>query len=440
MIELIIGTYGLACWLIFKKFKLVPVTTYTVCTAILGGIVLLMGILILLSMYHPVTHDGRFYAAITPIVPQVRGRVTDVDVVPNEPIKSGDVLFRIDPEPYQLEVDRLEAALSSINSKVAQLSEQHAAAQAATRQAQANLEVAESDYDRQARIEVDQATELIAQIKSRLDMAAVNLDRQRQLRPSGATSQQALEEAETRVKSLDAQLAQAEAARNASEEKLASGGDRLQSAREALKRAEADERAAKLALDAEHDGMNPDVKQTLAELELKRWELEQTTVRAPSDGYATYVALRPGQMATPLPMTAPMVFVPKENPEFIASFPQNVIASFEPGLEAELAFKAYPGHIYKAKVKRVLAIIPEGQFLASGQLQSVTPSSAAGRIPVAFEYGDDVRDLDLPVGAQATVAVYTHHAHAMSIVRKIILRIKSWENYVFFLSGFNVGH
>ena len=214
----------------------------------------------------------------------------------------------------------------------------------------------------------------------------------------------------------------------------------MQGAREALKGAQAEERKARLALEAESDGMNPEVRQTLAQLEQKRWELEETVVRAPADGYATYVGLRPGQMATPLPLTAPMVFVTKEKAQFIASFPQNVIGSIEPGLEAELAFKAYPGQIFKAKVARVTPIIPEGQFVVSGQLQSITSGQAPGRIPVIFEYGEDVEKLNLPIGAQASVAVYTHHFHAMAIVRKIILRIKSWENYVFFLSDLNIGH
>ena len=101
MIELILGTYGVACWLVFKKFRLIPVTTYTVCTAILGGIVLLMGILIMLSMCHPVTHDGRFYTSVTQIVPQVRGKVISVPIVGNQPLKEGDELFRIEPRPYE---------------------------------------------------------------------------------------------------------------------------------------------------------------------------------------------------------------------------------------------------------------------------------------------------------------------------------------------------
>lgn len=440
MIELIIGTYGVACWLVFKKFRLVPITTYTVCTAIFGGIVLFMGIMILLSMCHPVTHDGRFYSAVTQIVPQVRGTVVEVPVTPNEPLKEGDELFRIEPQPFQLEVDRLEAALAGMNSQVAQLSERHAAAEAAKRAAEANLLVTESEYDRQARISQEQAADQIKQIKSRLTFAETNLARSRELLPSKAITQQQFEQTQTQVETLKAELNQAVAAERAAQEKIASGGNRLQAAREALKQAEAEEREARLALEAESDGMNPEVRQALAQLEQKRWELEQTVVRAPSDGYATYVGLRPGQMATPLPVSAPMVFVTKEKPMFIASFPQNVIPYIEPGLEAELAFKAYPGQIFKAKVSRVTPIIPEGQFVASGQLQSVTPGHAPGRIPVTFEYGDDVAALDLPVGSQASVAVYTHHFHAMSLVRKIILRIKSWENYVFFLSNFNIGH
>jgi hypothetical protein len=50
---------------------------------------------------------------------------------------------------------------------------------------------------------------------------------------------------------------------------------------------------------------------------------------------------------------------------------------------------------------------------------------------VVFEYGDDIEGLNLPGGAQATAAIYTEHFHVLSILRKIILRIKSWENYLF---------
>ena len=56
-------------------------------------------------------------------------------------------------------------------------------------------------------------------------------------------------------------------------------------------------------------------------------------------------------------------------------------------------------------------------------------------MPVSFDYEDDLAALNLPVGAQATTAIYMEQAHALSIVRKILLRIKSWEHYLFFVTG-----
>src|SRR5262245_19100389 len=118
MLELIVGTYGALCWLLFKKFKLIPINTYTVSGAVLGGIFLAAFLLISLSVCHPVSGDGRVYAPVTHIVPPVRGQVTEVAVTADSELKQGDVLFRIDPRPYQYEVDRLEAVLADRNLKL----------------------------------------------------------------------------------------------------------------------------------------------------------------------------------------------------------------------------------------------------------------------------------------------------------------------------------
>ena len=121
MVELIVGTYGVLCWLLFKKFKVIPVTTYSVVTAFLGGGVILLMLYIFLSVFHPVSHDGRMYAPVVQIVPNVRGTVIEVPVQANVPVGKGDVLFKIDSEPFQIEVDRLRALLASKNTKFAQL-------------------------------------------------------------------------------------------------------------------------------------------------------------------------------------------------------------------------------------------------------------------------------------------------------------------------------
>jgi hypothetical protein len=126
-----------------------------------------------------------------------------------------------------------------------------------------------------------------------------------------------------------------------------------------------------------------------------------------------------------------MAYVVTEKPTLVASFKQKTIAGIEPDLEAEAVFKAYPGRTFKVKVRRLMQALPEGEVLATGQLLSTTSSTDKGYVPVVFDYDEDIAALDLPAGAQASIAIYTHKVHALSIVRKIILRMKSWENYLF---------
>jgi multidrug resistance efflux pump len=430
MVELIVGTYGVLCWLLFKKFKLVPITTYTVVTAFLGGGVILLLLYIFLSVFHPVSHDGRMYAPVVQIVPNVRGTVIEVPIQANVPVSKGDVLFRIDPEPFQIEVDRLRALLASKNVKFAQLSEQLAAAESSTKQAKANQLVAESQFDRQARETYEQATARISQVGKQLTLAKQHLERIEPLVAKLVATQEDLDKARARVLSLQEENNQAVAAAKVAEEKLKSGSPALEAVRQDIARLEAAEREIRLQVKAELDGVNPEVREVQAQLDKARWDLEQTVVRAPSDGYVPQLTLRPGQIVVPLPLRPVMIFVPNDERVLIATFAQKAISDIKPGLEAEVTFEAYPGKSFKVKVKRVFTIVPEGEILASGQLLDATAKTAEGRIPVSFEYGEDIAALNLPAGTQASIAVYTDRVHALSIVRKIILRMKSWEHFV----------
>lgn len=430
MLELMIGTYGFVCWLLFKKLKLIPVTTYTVVTAILGGIVIFSGVILMLMMYHPATKDARFYAFTTPVVPQVRGRVTSV-TLEGKPVKQGDVLFQIDPAPYQFDVDRLQAAMANAQSNADQLKERLDAAIAGTSQSLSDYAAAESELQQQTAEDLNRAKATLDRANTQLQYTATELERQRQLLATKVISQSEYDLVKKSYDTAAAQVKEAEAAERQAAEKIKSGTDKLRSVKEQLFQAEAREREARVAYEAESEGVNPQVRQIMAELEEKKWELEQTTTRAPADGFVTQCMLRPGQMVVPMPLSPVMVFVHAEDAILAGSLPQNVIANIEPGLEAELAFKSHPGRIYKAKVLKVLPIIPEGQLQAMGQLRALSAASAPGRIPVLFEYGPDVKALNLPGGAQAMAAIYTHHIHAISIVRKILIRMKSWENYIF---------
>ncbi|MCC7517174.1 MAG: HlyD family secretion protein [Pseudomonadales bacterium] len=388
MLELILGTYGSLCWLVFKKWKLVPTNTYTVCTAILIGAGFLAFMGLMLIRYHPASDDARLYVYTTPIVPSVKGIVKEISMTPGQTLHKNDPMFQIDPTPYQMEVQRLEAALDIASTDVGQLEEKVAAAAAAVAQASATIERT--------------ATEL--------KLAETELARVTRLLSTGAIAQQRYDMIRQNVDGLRATLTQAQAAKQ---------------------QAEAQERDVRLGLANQVDGQTPEVREILAQLSNARWELEQTTVRAPGDGYAVQMVLREGQMAVPLPLSPAMIFVHDDKPELVASFPQNVIAVLAEGQEAELAFKAYPGRVFPAKVKKILPAAAEGQLSPSGTIRTLTPARAPGRIPVIFEYGDEIAALKLPGGSQAIAAVYTDDFHALSIMRKIVLRIKSWENYLF---------
>ncbi|WP_456452178.1 HlyD family secretion protein [Hydrogenimonas sp.] len=110
METLMLLTYAALCWAIFKIFK-IPVNKWSLTTAVLGGVLLIGHILMGMAYYHPASRKARIFYVATQIVPNVRGKVIEVPVVPNMPLKKGDVLFAIDPTPYQAKVDEIKAQL-----------------------------------------------------------------------------------------------------------------------------------------------------------------------------------------------------------------------------------------------------------------------------------------------------------------------------------------
>ncbi|MCK5818250.1 MAG: HlyD family secretion protein [Psychromonas sp.] len=109
---LLILTYTAICIVVFKIFK-IPLNKWSIPTAVLGGIILIGGLVVLMNYNHPYSEITRKYFVSTPVLPDVRGRVLTVDVQPNELVKKGDVLFSIDPIPFQYKVDGLTAKLSA---------------------------------------------------------------------------------------------------------------------------------------------------------------------------------------------------------------------------------------------------------------------------------------------------------------------------------------
>jgi multidrug resistance efflux pump len=109
---LLILTYAALCVAVFKIFR-IPLNKWTVPTAVLGGIVLIGGLLLVMNYNHPYSEVVRQYYTTTPMMPDIRGRIVEVPVAPNQPLKADDVLFRIDPEPFEDKVKGIEGEIAA---------------------------------------------------------------------------------------------------------------------------------------------------------------------------------------------------------------------------------------------------------------------------------------------------------------------------------------
>jgi multidrug resistance efflux pump len=115
---LLLAIYSFFIWLIFFKLKWLPWTFVSQVIVIVIPIVALTLLILLLNIVAPSSHDIRVVNYVVPINPPVRGLVVEVPIEPNRPIKKGDVLFKIDPVPYQIAVSNHEASVTSLREQL----------------------------------------------------------------------------------------------------------------------------------------------------------------------------------------------------------------------------------------------------------------------------------------------------------------------------------
>ena len=245
------------------------------------------------------------------ITPNVAGHVIEVPVEQNVPIKEGDVLFRLDPTPYQAQVDTLEAQLALAKTRSSQ-----------------SLRLAKK----------------------------------------GAGSVYDVEQFSAQVKQLQGQLDEA------------------------------------------------------------NWNLEQTTVTAPADGFVTNVTLRPGQRAVSFPFAPAMAFVNAGDPIVAGQIFQNHLRHIKVGHPAEIAFKAYPGKVFDATVESFVPALQTGDI----PLGALAPVIEVQHAPfwVLLELGEEAQELELALGATGAVAIYTDVGAATHVIRKVVIRIEAIKNYI----------
>jgi len=398
---LLLAIYSLIVWFVFIKMKWLPWNIGTQVTVVIIPIVALTALILTLNVVAPSTADVRVVKYVINVVPQVRGRVVDVPVEPNRLVKKGDVLFKIDPTPYELAVRSLEAQLANTSASSRELDEQLAGSVG---------KVAE------VKGAILQADSKVREVQSRLELARTRVGQNRELVKTGAGDRFALERAETDLRELEAQLDNARSM--------------AVQARAAEMQAAASERQIRQRMSGKFNDEYAPVAQIRAQLENAKWELSQTTVFAPTTGYAINVQLRPGSMTTAFPVNPAMTFV-EETYQVIALFQQNELHQIEPGNEAEFTLNTYPGRIIKATVDSIVWAQGQGQIANSTQLPTTGFGPIPpGRFPVKLTVAQQDADLFLPAGAVGNGTIYTEHGAMIHIIRKVIMRVGAKLDYL----------
>ena len=373
--------YSGIVWVIFFKFKWLPWNFVSQVIVITLPIFALTALILYLNVVAPSSSDVRVLNYVVQVTPRVTGRVIEVPIEPNRPIRKGQVLFRIDPQPFQQKLQELRSKLPEFEAKLD-------SAQAYSRQLGEELKGARSTRDAQS---------------AKLALAIKREGQTGDLSRTGAGPKFDHEQAQTDVASLRADLAQTTANMAQVQQKLSARTDKGELSEVAQARAA--------------------LEQLKAQIAYAEWELDQTVYRAPANGTVVNLQLRPGSYAAQLPMVPVMSFVEDEQ-MILAMYTQNELRRIQPGDDAEIALKTFPNRIIKAKVDSIVWSSGTGQLPLSGTVpQTGTNPIPPGRFAVRLKAAGRDENTFLPMGAQGNGAIYTQYGHMVHIIRKVILRV-----------------
>jgi len=369
-VVIILCLYIAAMWVVFSRFKLVRWGWLSGTISILIGAIILATFLALFNFLTPsgkVTVAGR----VVEVTPNVTGQVVAIPVKPNVPVKSGDILFQIDPAPFQYKVTQLQASLAA---------------------AKQQTEILKSNYD--------QATANVAGLTAQVSYNAKRLADIQKLVADDANTQFQGQDRQNQYETSLAQLNVAKAA----------------------------QQSAKLALDSEIGGVNTSVAQIQAQLENSNWELSQTTIRAPADGYVTSVALTVGDRA--LQARSTMSFIVANEITIVGMFSQNGFQTIKAGAPVDIVFDNAPGRIYRAKITEIPKGIGQGQIAASGTLARTNAIGGASAFPAEISIPDEMNRDSLRLGMSGSATAFAANAGVIGLLASILVWISSYTAYL----------
>jgi multidrug resistance efflux pump len=338
------------------------------------GILLVIAVLVsfyvLANRYTPFTTDAYVQAFVIQVASQVEGQVVKVNVLDNQPIRKGDLLFEVDPRPFEYRVALLEAKLDQAYKQVAQM--------------ESELTASKADISRNAAEE---------------SYARAVQEQEKEIRRQLATTERRYLHAISQY-----QVAQAD-----------------------RKRSQAITRKTMEAL-ATQKAMVAEIKAQLADAKLN---LSWTRTYAPANGYVTNVQLRVGSYVhVGIPV---LTCIDTDQWWVVANCWENSMEYLKPGQRVGLTFNTYPGRIFPGVVQTVGWGVYQGQATPSGNLPSVNEPQNWIKLAQRFQVWVTLQmpeGYPLRIGATATVAVYTREKYWFNGVTEFWQKIVSLFDYL----------
>ncbi len=366
------------------------------------------------------TDDATVDGHITAIAPKISGNVIQVAVLDNQPVKTGDVLVRIDPRDFQARVDQAKAAVLEAESRLrsAQVivpmtnettESGTSAANAGLADAEALLAQAQVDYEKASGAGLAYAEANVRSKQASNERAQADLVRMKTLVDKAEISQLQYDSyvAGARVAAAELGAAQqqvASAQKEAAARKAAldAAQSRVNQAKAMVENSVANRKQVAVRT-ADAGTAAASVAAAKANLEAAELQLSYTTIVAPIDGVVTRKSVEVGQIVAP--GQGLMTIIPLQDVWVTANFKETQLANVHPGQEAEIHVDMY-GRSVRGHVDSIAGA-------TGSRLSLLPPENATGnfvkvvqRIPVKILV-DQQDALILRPGMNVDVTIFT---------------------------------
>jgi multidrug efflux system membrane fusion protein len=386
-----------------------------------------------LNFANPRTDDAAVRANVVGIAPHVGGPIVELAVVDNQPVKAGDLLFVIDPRPYQARLDRLKADLALTVKEVAAQQRAIASAGSEVARREAGLAGATADLARReteppaaedaiARAEAERAAAESAVVRLEAEFAYaddylrrvepllvrefVTADRVSDARSKRNAAEAAVAEAKRRVRAAEAAVREARTRKPAADAAVQQARAAQNQAVHAIEQAQHD-RARAQDLLAQVGDLNARLQAAEAAVRSAELDVGYCWVRAPVDAYVTNLNIAVGEYAR----QGQQVFALVDDRAWyvLANFRETYMPSIKPGMEAEVYLLAYPGRPFRGVVQGIGWANHPDDGATVGVLPEVRRTlnwvQLANRFPVRILLEDRDPDRPFRMGTTAVVTI-----------------------------------